>query len=527
MNILAKLGLYYHTLRYLRAEQLGYRIYYRLRNSVWHRDLARLKAAGPVESHNLVLTAGVPRNSCYADDCFTFLNLTQAFPGGIDWQFMGHGKLWCYNLNYFDFLHQEGLTEKEGCRLIRHYAERLPGCAIGNEPYPTSLRIINWLKFLARHGISDELIDKSLHAQAQMLAANLEYHLLGNHLLENAFALLFAGCYFRNERLFGKGAAVLAAELREQVLPDGGHFELSPMYHQIILDRLLDCINLLRHNEPPVGASLLEMLIEKASLMLGWLGQLTFSNGDIPLVNDAAYGIAPTTAELFAYAARLGVGEKFVPLAQSGYRKISHPGYEMVIDVGNIGPDYIPGHAHSDTFSFVLYLGGAPCIVDTGTSTYEAGELRLNQRRTAAHNTVQVDGLDQSEVWGNFRVARRAHVLGLQEEQGKIAATHTGYDRINARHRREFVFSANIIRITDEVVSQEERSCAAFLHFHPDCVVHLEGDTVIVDGRSITFGGASEVQVGDYGYAPRFNAVIPAKLVTVLFSGRLQTEIRL
>mgnify|MGYP000647957824 CR=1 FL=1 len=85
-------------------------------------------------------------------------------------------------------------------------------------------------------------------AQYVRLTDSLEYHLMGNHLLENAFSLLFRAYYFRNNQLFDTAKKILKTELSEQFLDDGGHFERSPMYHQIMLFRMLDCWNLTENN---------------------------------------------------------------------------------------------------------------------------------------------------------------------------------------------------------------------------------------------------------------------------------------
>src|SRR5690606_7259867 len=108
------------------------------------------------------------------------------------------------------------------------------------EPYPASLRIMNVIRFLQEGNVREPKIIQWIFAEAQFLASRLEYHLLGNHLLENGFALLMAGHFFHNERLIKKAGKLLTKELKEQVLEDGAHFELSPMYHQIILFRVLE-----------------------------------------------------------------------------------------------------------------------------------------------------------------------------------------------------------------------------------------------------------------------------------------------
>lgn len=515
---------YLYTLAHLKLRQISYRIFYLLRRKLLPRKLNFYEPEKPVFSRQLVFLPFVPSYDSFDGSSFTFLNRGLIFPGEVSWNFSEYGKLWCYNLNYFDYLNNESMGSDVGLHLIRGFIGENDSIRDGFEPYPVSLRIINWIKFLSRHGIREERIDRSLFGQARLLVDNLEYHLLGNHLLENGFALLFAAIYFNDSELYGIATKILRAELEEQVLSDGAHFELSPMYHQIILVRLLDCVNLIQHNGNNDG--LLELLRNKASLMLGWLKQMSFANGDMPLLNDAADGIAPTAHDLCSYAERLGIEAYIVPLGESGYRKFSRAAYEMIVDVGKIGPDYIPGHAHSDTLSFILYLNGRPLIVDTGTSTYETNRRREAERRTSAHNTVVVDDVDQSEVWGSFRVAQRAYVCNLVESEEAIGAAHSGYQRIGVCHHRQFKFGADFISITDSIDSSSRHSCKAFFHFHPDVSIRLLDGFVSAGDHRISFAGATCVKLEDYMFAPQFNCLVPAKVIEVTFENRLQTDIK-
>ena len=143
------------------------------------------------------------------------------------------------------------------------------------------------------------------------------------------------------------------------------------MYHQIILSRVLDSIQLIEFNIKWKKNDLLSYLKQKASLMISWLQNITFCNGKIPMVNDSTYNIALSSNKLFSYSKYLGIRHKKIPLSDSGYRKIMYDNYELFIDVGNIGPDYQPAYAHSDTFNFELIKGDNPIFVDTGISTYE------------------------------------------------------------------------------------------------------------------------------------------------------------
>ena len=108
------------------------------------------------------------------------------------------------------------------------------------------------------------------------------------------------GVLFANK----KAKEILEKELNEQILDDGAHFELSPMYHQLMLFRVLDCINLVQNNSWK-NKELLNFLEEKASVMLGWLKSISYENGEIPLLNDSANCIAPISNELFKYANNL------------------------------------------------------------------------------------------------------------------------------------------------------------------------------------------------------------------------------
>ena len=105
----------------------------------------------------------------------------------------------------------------------------------GKESYPTSLRIINLIKFISANNINKENIFCLIREDSNRLLKNLEFHLYGNHLLENAFALLFSSFLFNDKKYFRVADKILKNELKEQILNDGAHYELSPMYHSIIL----------------------------------------------------------------------------------------------------------------------------------------------------------------------------------------------------------------------------------------------------------------------------------------------------
>ncbi len=446
---------------------------------------------------------------------FYFLNLRKRFENAIDWNFAEYGKLWTYNLSYFEYLNQRDMTKEEGLRFIGEFIKNINNIKDGMEPYPISLRGINWIKFLNRFGISDKNINDSLYAQYYILLDNLEYHLLGNHLLENGFSLFWGGIFFKDDRLLRKGKEIIYQELQEQILDDGAHFELSPMYHKIILFRLLDSINLLENNKKLNDDEFVEFLREKASLMITWLKNISFKNYDFPLLNDSALNIAPKTHDLLDYAKSLQID--FLPTLQlksSGYRKISKSRYECIVDVGKIGPDYIPGHAHADTFNFVVHIENTPFIIDTGISTYEAGKTRDYERSTKAHNTVEINDANSSEVWGSFRVANRAKVVKLQEDDDFIQATHDGYcKKFGILHTRKWYFWDSKIVVEDQL---NKKANAVFrLYFHPDVSIDEIKKRI----------KAENFEIKECLVAFEYNKRVKSKVLEIPFEKELKVEI--
>ena len=205
-----------------------------------------------------------------------------------------------------------------------------------------------------------------------------------------------------------------------------------------------------------------------------WLRVMTHPDGGISFFNDAAFDIAPALAALTEYAAALGVGCDRAPLADiealadSGYVRLQIGPAVMIADVGEIGPDHLPSHAHADTLSFELSLRGQRVLVNGGTSTYEVTAERLLQRGTAAHNTVVVDGVDSSEVWSSFRVARRARPLavtwGRDGDALWLSAGHEGYRRLPGKviHRRRWRLDPKGLAVEDELEGQYKSAEARF-----------------------------------------------------------------
>jgi uncharacterized heparinase superfamily protein len=254
--------------------------------------------------------------------------------------------------------------------------------------------------------------------------------------------------------------------------------------------------------------------------MLNWLEAMTHPDGEVAFFNDAAIGVAPSPAELFDYADRLGIKRpsscfaRVTQFADSGYVRIASGDVVTLLDVAPIGPDYLPGHAHADTLSFEFSLFGQRVFVNGGTSEYGAGEIRQAERGTAAHNTVEINGENSSEVWGGFRVARRAHPRDLMidetPESVVVSCAHDGYTRLpgKPKHRRIWQFSESSLVIEDRVEGSFKKAFSYF-HLHPSVKVsrHSDGNWVLQlhQGQKVFVSfDIGEVLLVPSHYAPEF-----------------------
>ena len=490
-------GLLFRTLRHLKPTQVLYQVKKRLVKPAY-RSLE-----SPFIPGVALKTDPVPKFPSCRGSVFSFLNLEHEFSG---WDYTGNGMLWAYNQNYFDWINQSGFSEAEGCKWIDAFITDLSGNKVGLDPYPIALRSMNWVKFFCRYpkAATRERLD-SLYSQLRLLERKLEYHLLGNHLLEDAYALFIGACYFNDASLKAKAIRLLEGQLKEQILPDGAHYEQSPMYHCILLDRLLDCINIANGE---VGGKL-EIV---AARMLGHLESIVWADGSIPLLNDSANGVAPVPAQLYDYARRLGLTWDAVSLRECGYRRLVSKRLEVCVDVGDITATYQPGHTHADTFNYELRIDGKPFIVDTGISTYNKNERRQLERSTKAHNTVSVDGKDSTEVWGGFRVGRRACVRNFRclDEDGKkvVKASHNGFVR---PCYRQFELCNDIFAVVDRY----EGDATSFIHL-------AEG----ADETRISLEGAERIIIKPWRYSTEYNRFSDGKVLEVHFNGTLRYVIQ-
>lgn len=518
--MIIKIILLFQTIKYLKLSQIFWQITYKLKSK---KNLKINSSDFNFKEANF-LKVLLPCRKYNGSLSFVFLNFQESFSNEVNWNEDKYGKLWTYNLEYFDYLTQEDISITERLKLLRSFYSFSVDKKRTLEPYPVSLRIINSIKFFSTNKIQDKDILKYVYQELNFLSKNLEYHILGNHLLENGFALLLGGATFSNKKWETKAKFILQKELKEQILSDGAHFELSPMYHQIILYRVLELIDWYTVYESK-DIEFLNFLKNKATLMCSWIKNVSFENGDLPLFNDAANNITYTTNELLSYANILNIDKIDANLGESGYRSFINETYEVKMDYAQIGPSYQPGHAHADALSFLMYYEKKQLFVEAGTSTYQIGKQRSFERSTRAHNTVVVDDQNQSEVWSGFRVGNRAITKILVDTEFHLKAQHDGYKKKAGLCFREFKFEKKIVHITDTL----EKNVTGIAYFHLANTIEIDDlkrNTVFLkNGVKMEFSDACMVSIEDFTYATEYNKYLHSKTIKVEFKQLLQTKI--
>lgn len=513
--------LFARTARYLRPEQVVHRARLRAQKAAlarfpdafatrWRRPLpahpgwpTAFEALDGRQAAVQAATGDASAAEAMAAGRFRFLGEERELGDPADWEQAGADQLWRYHLHYFEWAwslaaHPDrDWARAEFGRLWRSWRR---GTTFGRwdawSPYVVSLRAWALCGFYEPlvHGTAveaDYLDDLALHAG--FVRANLELDVGGNHLVKNLKALAGLGVFLADHGLTDLATRHLVRQLRVQVLADGGHYERSPSYHAQVLGDLIDIAGLLG----AAGRTVPSELTEAIAAMRSWLGAMLLPDGDVPMFNDCTL-VGLDRLALLEPAAPRPPEERLTVLQPSGYVVVRTGAgrIHMVADVGPPCPLDLPAHAHADCLSFHLSVDGRRVVVNSGTSTYEAGERRDYERSTAAHSTVEIDGQDQTEVWGAFRAARRAGARLERADDSRdavvVTASHDGYERLpgSPHHRRTWTVSDEGLEIADDVQGQgEHRSVAPLVLARAIEVEPLGGDRFRAGQVKISLSG--------------------------------------
>lgn len=513
------------VLRYHRVEQL-WRRGWRLIEPAAFRRVSFPRDADwrePARWDPRVWRSCAPRSlgtdvSGLGDGRLRLLSLTAPVGRAMEWTALDRlplPKLWRFSAHYHEFLVE--LIEQDEWGLIEEaldawlIAYPSPSKAFAWHPYCVSRRIPVWAALLRFSALSESLRSRlidSLGRQARYLSRRFERDLGGNHLWDNARALLIAGHLFDGEtpaiwRRLGKNWLERCLEEQlsvEREHEDREHEERSPGYQVDLARGLEECAHWIERGDPAFA----ERLRRVSESMNKFLDAIRHPDGVVPLFGDTTLDVAGTISA--PRSARRG------PRWIGSYHILEEPNHFVVFDSGDLGPDHLPAHSHADLLTLEMSLFGQRAIVDRGVFAYE-GERRGEFRRSEAHNVLIVDGRPLADVWSSFRMGRRGHVLGrasgLSAGGGSwVRAWHDAYlgagvlvERILFSHPEGILVSAHVVTRRRSRVHEARE----FIHWSPLLRLSPVGGHWRVEGlsRQATWAPASsglrvEMIRGDY-----------------------------
>lgn len=478
-------------------------------------------------------------------------------PGGKNWADPSKSHLWNFNLHYLEFLiplaaAYQAKKDVRYYECFRDYCRRWirdnrEGTGDGWHPYTISLRLTNlWIcldgfgEIVRKDTEFFRELNNSMYAQYLHLQKKPELHLLGNHYFENLKAVMLGALYFKEPDVYGAYKLKLQEEIEEQILPDGVHYERSLMYHKIILEDLMRAAKAVHAADRILYGELLTVIRKMADAMYS----LEEGMGHTPLFNDAGDNVARSMPSLLAalreeFRIMPGYRQAF---EQAGYYCMRERGIKVLLDAGEIAPAYMPGHGHCDGLSFELSCGGRPVFVNSGTGQYQ-GTLRPYFRSTAAHNTVVIDGEEQSQCWGEHRVAQRISEVsgnyGASWVEGSLR-TWTGKKQerrisaVRSQAAEGGSRDAGKINCRIQVCDRIRGSARAYFHLAPEFEYAEQEQRILVREKNAPDGGGKivceiEVMPEDQfriyregticSYAPEFGQVQQIEVLEVSWDG--------
>lgn len=413
--------------------------------------------------------------------------------GNTDWMwelnrhafFVTLGRAWAYSS---DEKYVVGFR-----RLLLDWMRQFPpsvGAPNWNAPLEVAFRINvwAWAFFHFRAALDAETLlemVRGLWWHLRFMAANLEFSSPNNHLLLQAKALAFGSLLFPELRFAkgwrAQGLSLLWREVHRQVRPDGVHAEQSTLYHRIITSELLEITQLLKLHKFNVPVEVRARLEN----MLAFERAARKPNGEMPLWGDSALEDSYARYDpLKQMEANVWLGYSTPSDSPAASQAFPPSGYFFMranqayvgFDCGPFGYARAPGHGHADALSFEFFAQGRNLLVDAGVYSYHLGKnWRQFFRGTAAHNTVQVDGQDQTQLLDGWRILRPAtatlHQWVTHPALDMVAGVHDGYARLAQpiTHQRQLFFiKPDYVIVIDQLTGQGLHTFDLNFHLMPD-----------------------------------------------------------
>lgn len=328
-----------------------------------------------------------------------------------------------------------------------------------------SIRLINWMKILSSveswEKINETCLENimgSIYQNIEFIEKNIEHHIPGNHVIFQYFALWLI-LFLLEDSLSEKYANLFEQEFGDEFLYSGLHFEKSTHYHLQVLQLGVYYCLLSSDKIDNVSTQLLE-IIRKAYKIFD---ALCYKANHIPLIGDNCYNffhlsLSEDSQNLNALRKflRIDISDDELLEIKNDYLVLRYSKNHIIFDIGNIGLEQNPGHGHSDLLNIIFAYDGIPIFTDPGTKRYSSSPENMALKRASSHNTLSINGEDQSKLWGFFRWAFLPNNFeyNFLKEENKITlnGSYAGYKNIGkVDHYRKIDLYDNEVFIIDIV----------------------------------------------------------------------------
>jgi len=365
-----------------------------------------------------------------------------------------NSKLKKFNLFYLNHILNKKIPlnkKKENIKKLYEYS-LINKVSIAWHPYPTSIRLMNLIKFRYSNNLNSKFIDNFIYSHFSNLTRSLEYNLNANHLLTNIIAIntFLVTCSLKTKEIkdnkkkyFNKLDEVLKDQFKSSF-----HYENSPKYHLFLIKQILDLEILKKIVEKKNNYKNI-LLIKKG---LNFILDIIHPDGTLPFFNDT------NKNHIKVDKIKKKIEDNFGKLRNFKFKKdifptINNKQFKLITKCCEPSPKYNPGHTHGDNLSFELSILNIRIMTGRGISTYENNNDRKTQRSSKNHNAIEINGLSANEVWNSFRVARKSKISNLKISKNSIYAECLGYyhnSRFNV-HKRKWILKNRSLQILDNV----------------------------------------------------------------------------
>ena len=381
-------------------------------------------------------------------------------------------------------------------------------------PMEMAIRAYSWMwAYAFLSASSGESHDKLLKDLKCALLNQVEYVMehrskyssANNHLIVEMSIVCICGVFFGIGKWVDESVEVLSEEIKRQVHDDGVDKEQAVHYHSFVIEAYMLCISLLKKNSIQYPRHIDEIL-DKMCL---FLRDIMDAKGNVVEIGDSddgklldLYGGEFNHYEYVLQGCSILLGKEYVQMEKLhpninwifDPKKISgnieklpvqkstiyeSGGYTVIrgeceagevlltFDHGELGYGSIAAHGHADALSITLKIGAREIFVDPGTYVYHTKrEWRDYFRKTVNHNTVEIDGKDQSHMKGEFLWGERANAVLLDysfsENEDFVSARHDGYSP--CIHQRDIKYEKPArISITDSIYGAQGEWILTFM----------------------------------------------------------------